>query len=201
MSAGGGLLFCFCGAMAFLAAIFTVTSRSPIRAAVALLFHIIALAGLYLTLHAELLAAIQLIVYAGAIVVLFIFVIMLIGPSAVTAPDARGLLTRTFAGALMSIVGAGITFAVIEVATPDSVIPECFSGSVAGGDCQAFGSVQSVGAVLYGKAALPFELVSVLLLVAVIGAIAVARGRTADERAALEAKKKAAADDATSPAE
>jgi len=203
MSAPGGVVFVLCAALAFFAGLFTIGSRSPIRAAVALLFHIIALAGLYLTLHADLLAALQLIVYAGAVVVLFIFVIMLIGPSAVTSGDARGVLTRTFAGALMAVVGMGIAAAVIELVPATATIPECVTGSVAGGDCRPFGSVEAVGAVLYGPAALPFELVSVLLLVAVLGAIAVARGRSPEERARRDAKKidKAAGGDAAAPAE
>ncbi|MBC7171239.1 MAG: NADH-quinone oxidoreductase subunit J, partial [Polyangiaceae bacterium] len=60
----------------------TVAAKRPLRAAVGLLVNIVSLAGLYLTLSAEFLAAIQLIVYAGAVVVLFVFVIMLIGPDA-----------------------------------------------------------------------------------------------------------------------
>lgn len=68
-----------CGALALITALGTIAARSPLRSAMALLFHIIALAGLYLSLHAHVLAAMQLLVYAGAVVVLFVFVIMLLG--------------------------------------------------------------------------------------------------------------------------
>ena len=91
MSGGGEFVFLICGFIALVTAVLTVSLRTPLRAAVALLAHIISLAGLYLTLHAHLLAAIQLLVYAGAVVVLFIFVIMLIGPSAQAAPTASAL--------------------------------------------------------------------------------------------------------------
>ena len=67
-------------AAALITAAGTVLMQNPIRAAVSLLAHIVSLAALYLSLHAHFLAALQLIVYAGAVVVLFIFVIMLIGP-------------------------------------------------------------------------------------------------------------------------
>ena len=91
MSGGGQLIFLLCAVVAIVTAVLTVSLRSPLRAAVSLLAHILSLAGLYLTLHAHLLAAIQLLVYAGAVVVLFIFVIMLIGPSAMPASKDRRL--------------------------------------------------------------------------------------------------------------
>lgn len=192
MSVSADVLFWFAAVLAVLSAVATVAMRSPIRSAVGLLFHIISLAGLYLVLHAQLLAAVQLIVYAGAIVVLFVFVIMLIGPSPEPANDRRGLLVRTAAGGLMALVIGALAFALIEYAPPmlEGVTP-CPPGS--GAECGQFGGVNALGNVLYGSAALPFELVSVLLLVAVLGAIAVARGRSSEELAALKAKKLAAA--------
>ena len=77
MSDASFVLFLMCSVSALAGALGTVASRRPLRGAVSLLVMIIALAGLYLTLAAELLAAIQLLVYAGAVVVLFVFVIMI----------------------------------------------------------------------------------------------------------------------------
>ena len=192
MSGAGEIVFWLLAALAVLSAVGTVAMRSAIRSAVGLLFHIIALAGMYLLLHAELLAAVQLIVYAGAVVVLFVYVIMLIGPSADHAANQRGLLVRTAAGGLMAVVMGALAFSLIEFAPAmlEGVRP-CPPGS--GAECGQFGGVNALGGVLYGRAALPFELASVLLLVAVLGAIAVARGRSSDELAVLKAKKLARA--------
>src|SRR5688572_20124329 len=105
------MLFVLCALVAFFGAIATVSMRSPLRCAVALLFNIIALAGMYITLHAHLLAAIQLIVYAGAVVVLFIFVIMLIGPSEPSPVNFRGLFVRSFGAAMLLLLFSAVAFA------------------------------------------------------------------------------------------
>ena len=192
MSGAGEYVFWFAAVLAVLTAVGTVAMRSAIRASVALLFHIISLAGLFLVLHAQLLAAMQLIVYAGAVVVLFLFVIMVLGPTPDRSANQRGLLIRAAAGGLMALVMGAISFALISFAPP--MLPgvtACPPG--AGAECGQFGGVEALGGVLYGSAALPFELVSVLLLVAVLGAMAVARGHSSEDREALKAKKLAQA--------
>ncbi len=187
MSAGGEIVFIVCALVAIVAAVLTVSVQSPLRAAVALLTNILSLAGLYLTLHAHLLAAIQLLVYAGAVVVLFVFVIMLIGPSAVPrAADGKGLLVRTGAAALMAMVGGGVAFGVAAVDRPYVDLDQC-AGRVA--ECGQFGGVEALGRAIYQDAVVPFELVSILLLVAIIAAVAVARGHTPAEKRALEQAK------------
>lgn len=87
MSSLATVYFYACAALALGGALAVVVSRNPIRSAMGLLLLILSVAGLFLALHAEFLAAIQLIVYAGAIVVLFLFVIMLLGPSAAPPTD------------------------------------------------------------------------------------------------------------------
>jgi NADH-quinone oxidoreductase subunit J len=184
VSTGGEIVFVICAVVAIVAAVLTVSLRSPLRAAVALLTNILALAGLYVTLHAHLLAAIQLLVYAGAVVVLFVFVIMLIGPSAMPRrEDHKGLALRTGAGALMAMVTAGIAFSVATVARPYVDLDQC-AGAIA--ECGQFGGVESLSRALFRNSAVPFELVSVLLLVAIIAAVAVARGHGPEQKKALE---------------
>ena len=103
MSTSGEFLFMVAGLVAVVSAVLTVTMRTPLRAALTLLVHVISLAGLYLSLHAHLLAAIQMLVYAGAVVVLFVFVIMLIGPGVMDKrTDDKGLLVRTFGAIAIS---------------------------------------------------------------------------------------------------
>lgn len=191
MSGGGQLIFLLCAVVAIVTAVLTVSLRSPLRAAVSLLAHILSLAGLYLTLHAHLLAAIQLLVYAGAVVVLFIFVIMLIGPSAMPASkDQRGLTTRVAIACVMAMVGGTLAFGVSTIDRPYVDINQCLGAEA---ECGQFGGVDAVGAALYQGAAVPFELVSVLLLVAIIAAVAVARGHTPDEKRSFESRRKPAA--------
>ena len=99
----GEVYFYACAFVAVLGALATVTARNPIRGAMGLLMMIVAVAGLFLALNAQFLAAIQLIVYAGAIVVLFLFVIMLLGPSALAPRDKRGLFGRVVGGTVFGV--------------------------------------------------------------------------------------------------
>ncbi len=188
MSAGGELIFLFCGFIAVVTAVLTVSLRTPLRAAVALLGHILSLAGLYLTLHAHLLAAIQLMVYAGAVVVLFIFVIMLIGPGAEPKTKTKWLTLRVGAASLMAMVGATLAFGVSSIDRPYVDIDQC-RGAAA--ECGQFGGVDALSDAIFRQSAVPFELVSVLLLVAIIAAVAVARGHSPAEKKAIEARRAA----------
>jgi NADH-quinone oxidoreductase subunit J len=171
MTTLGSVYFYVCAALALAGAIGVVASKNPIRGAMGLLLLILSVAGLFLALHAQFLAAIQLIVYAGAIVVLFLFVIMLLGPSASTPRDRRGLAARVFGGGLFGLATLGGLAAVARVfieghRTMPMPPPDA-----------SFGGIDAFGSVLFSDALVPFELSSALLMVAVVGAIAVARGR------------------------
>jgi NADH-quinone oxidoreductase subunit J len=169
VSTANETFFLVCTLFAIGGAVGTVMAKSPLRAVIGLLINISALAGVFLSLQAQLLAVLQLIVYAGAVVVLFVFVIMLIGPSSTVQYEARGLLARTLGLSVMGLVGFGIAFALVGTeATFPTVTPQ-------------FGSVEAVGQALYRDSLVPFELVSITLLVAIVGAVAVARGRNAEE--------------------
>jgi NADH-quinone oxidoreductase subunit J len=185
MSTPGIALFLFCAFGALLSAIGTVVVRSPIRAAMCLLTHVIALSGLFLTLHAHLLAALQVLIYAGAVVVLFVFVIMMIGPGVTDTPTSRGLLGKTAAASMMAILTFALA-AALGGLDPARTLIEC--GVTQGSDCVSFGSVIGFSLELYIQDLVPFELIGALLTVAIVGAIAVARGRNAEESAAIEAR-------------
>lgn len=187
MSMAGTGVFAVCALLALVSAVGTVVVKSAIRAAMSLLVHIVALSGLFLTLHAHLLAALQVLVYAGAVVVLFVFVIMLLGPGVSDPPTTRGLVSRTVAAAVMGMLTLGLGAALAGVAPVRAVIEACEPGASA--ECQQFGGVDAFSRFLYVDGAVPFELISVLLTVAIVGAIAVARGRTADEVEALRRRR------------
>jgi NADH-quinone oxidoreductase subunit J len=179
-----------------LSALGTIISRTPIRAALSLLAHILSLAALYLSLYAHLLAAMQLIVYAGAVVVLFVFVIMLIGPmQEAKTPSAGGSIARILSICVMSGVTISIASGVGSVSRELPDIIGCPAGQP---ECSQFGGVRAVAAALYKDAAVPFELVSILLLVAILGAIAVARGRTIHEGKRLKRERELSAQVAAS---
>lgn len=163
------ILFGLTAFVALAGAVGTVIARRPLRAAMALLVNIIALAGLYLTLNAHLLAAIQLLVYAGAVVVLFVFVIMLIGPETEIEKSDRGLSMRMLSLVGMGMFTATVAFSIVDVASEWAAAPP------------GFGTVEGVGTALYTDALVPFEIVSITLLVAIIGAVAVARRSTKRE--------------------
>lgn len=186
MTGAGTGLFIFFGLLALLSAFGTILMHSPIRAAMALLAHIVALSGLFLLLHAHLLAALQMLVYAGAVVVLFVFVIMMIGPALPEPPVTRGMLVKSVSVAVMVLVTALLASSLMTVSAPLIALPSCTDAQ--GAECNQFGGVLAFSKVLYGSSFVPFELISVLLTVAIIGAIAVARGRTAAESQAILAK-------------
>jgi NADH-quinone oxidoreductase subunit J len=170
MSLAGVVYFYVCAAVGLAGASSVVIAKNPIRGAMGLLLLILSVTGLFIALDAQFLAAVQLIVYAGAIVILFLFVIMLLGPSAATPRDSRGLFVRVVGGSTFGLAGLAALAASGRVLWPAHHAP--FPAHDPG-----FGGIDAFGAVLFADALVPFELSSALLMVAVVGAIAVARGR------------------------
>jgi NADH-quinone oxidoreductase subunit J len=186
----GALYSYACAALALAGALSVVVAQNPIRSAMGLLLLILSVAGLFLALDAQFLAAIQLIVYAGAIVVLFLFVIMLLGPMSSPPSDRRGLVVRIFGGGLFALAGLGALTAVARAGGGRMPIPAV---------PPAFGGIDAIGSVLFSDALVPFELSSALLMVAVVGAIAVARGRQGVH--SLTRAEREVADSAVPPSE
>jgi NADH-quinone oxidoreductase subunit J len=149
-----------------LAALGVILARNPVHAAMSLVCAFFFLAAMYVLLLAHLLAWLQVLVYAGAIMVTFLFVIMLLS----FEDDVFGL-SRLKAMQLLGIAGAvGIAATIVQAVRSVGELP---MREVA----EDFGTVRAVGRVLYTEFLLPFEATSLLLLVAIVGAVVVAKQR------------------------
>jgi NADH-quinone oxidoreductase subunit J len=153
---------------AVIAAAMVIIVRNAVHSALFLVVTLFCVAILFLTLSAEFLAAVQVLVYAGAIMVLFLFVITLLNPLQPETPDRLGN-QGAFAGALalvllveMALVVRSGALAAIPISTPPPPLP----GS----------NIEQLGLSLYSTYLVPFEVASVLLLVAIVGAVTLARG-------------------------
>ncbi len=165
----GSIYFFLCAIACLAGALMTVVAHNPIRGALGLLLTIMGIAGMYLKLHAQFLAAVQVIVYAGAVVILFVFVLMLLGADAMERNTSKRSPVARFAG------GVGIA-AIMSITAYRAI--QVYSSPSNGrfpALAEDFGSVKSVGTQLFSEALAPFELSTALLIVAVIGAIAVAK--------------------------
>lgn len=156
------VLFILFGAIAVCGAIMVVTRKHPMASALYLILTLFAVAALFVLRQAHFLAAIQVIIYAGAVVVLFIFVIMLIN-----VPEDRLPVERATTMRVLGVLAAG--FFILESA----VLARRYSIPI--GPVAEVGTVESVGRALFTDYLLAFEITSVLLLAAVIGAIALAK--------------------------
>ena len=151
-------VICVAGAVNLLA------QKHPIDSALSLVVVMGALAGLYLLLGAEFLAAIQVIVYAGAVMVLFVFVIMLL--NAGEEEHTRGSKIALLFGVPGMVVGSVLVAWMLIQSNPSA--REVGVGSL-------YGSARTIGHLLFKEFLLPFEITSVLILIAIMGAVVLAR--------------------------
>ena len=154
-------------------AIFTITAPKPVYSVVGLLGNFLALAVMYLTLQAEFLAVIQIVVYSGAILILFLFVIALLSSGVRAFEQGPDRLPRVIIPALIfGVIALGcIIYGIVRspiVATPEVRT----SGPV--GTANVFGSVGDFGTALFTSNLLPFEITAFILMVAVIGVVVIA---------------------------
>lgn len=156
------VLFILFGAIAVCGAIMVVTRKSPMASALYLILTLFAVAALFVLRQAHFLAAVQVIVYAGAVVVLFVFVIMLINVPEDRLPVERATTTR-----VLGVLAAGMFILESAVLARRFWMPK--------GPAAEVGTVEAVGRALFTDYLLAFEITSVLLLAAVIGAIALAK--------------------------
>ena len=170
------ILFFIAGFGAIAGALGVVLIRNPFYSVLSLVAHLIALAVLFLLLQADFLAAAQVVVYAGAVMVLYVFVVAYVGGSdEPLRPDASGLV-GAFGPVFAAAIFVEITIAVVgsSLGALDSRGPDVASG---------FGSPAQIGELLLTKFLVPFEAASFLLLIAAVGAVVLARKRRGLEEA------------------
>jgi NADH-quinone oxidoreductase subunit J len=156
--------FYFAGIIAT-TSLLVVALRNPVYSALALLIMFFHVAGLYVTLHAEFLAAVQIVVYAGAILVLYLFVVMLLNVKA----EERYHNQLPVAGLLSVMLFTEVMLLLIQSrSTPPA--PQIAADPVG-----SAGNTETIGEVLYSTYLFPFEIASLILLVAMIGAIILAK--------------------------
>jgi NADH-quinone oxidoreductase subunit J len=164
------ILFFLLAVLALVGGLGMLLSRNPVNSALWLILNLFAIAGLYLTLHAQFMAVIQVLVYAGAIMVLFLFVIMLLNLAALPRVEdfdwRRGLAFILVMGVL-----AQLTYIVAEGL---GVLP---ADALVAREAAANGSAGALAKELFTRYVLPFEVIGLLLLVATIGAVMIAKRR------------------------
>ena len=154
------------GATAVLASFGVILCASPIYSALYLICNMVCLAMLYLLYHAEFLAAVQMIVYAGAVMILFIFIIALLGDKKeLKEPSPQRSVALWFIfilfGELLMVVTVGTTKPIEGIFDPINL--------------KVVGGAKAIGIVLFSRHLIPFELASILLLVATVGIICLAK--------------------------
>lgn len=156
--------FYFLSFLAVLSALMVVFSRNPIYSVLYLVITFLCVGGHYLILSAEFLFAVHVIVYAGAIMVLFLYVIMLLNLDQDTEPQKNTLYKFT------AVISGGLLMLLLVAALKGAESPELVFGANADA-----GLVKNLGRMLFNEFLLPFEIVSVLLLTAMVGAVMLGR--------------------------
>jgi NADH-quinone oxidoreductase subunit J len=153
--------------LAVLSAIAVITQRSPVHSALALIVTLLSLAGLFLMLYAPFVAGVQIILYAGGIMVLFLFVIMLVNLEIAVTEErfSKQWLVALVAAASLGILLVGV------YSRGQNIFPATLAS------LPETENTQAIGSLLYTNYVLPFEIASLLLLVAIVGAVVMAKRR------------------------
>ena len=152
-------------------AVLCITRRNPVASALWLVITLFQIAALFVMLDAQFLAVLQVLVYAGAIMVLFLFVIMLLNLGHLSVTDIKGPAGLAVAAFLAGALGLQLFVVARAVPPPDVSLP---AGTLAAME-QAQGLVGTVAHPLFGAYLVPFEITSVLLLAAMVGAVVLAK--------------------------
>ena len=169
------ILFILFGAVSLIGAVAVISFRHPIYSALSLVVTFFAQAGLFLLLGAHFVAAVQVIVYAGAIMVLFLFVIMLLNLGTLSVKGAIGGKLKGFAiilGILLAIEGIYIATNVLNNTAIADAQPATVSPNT---------TTYDIGELLFSKYLLPFEVTSLILLAALIGVIVLVKRESQSE--------------------
>ena len=160
------ILFYVFAAGGIISALLVVTRRNPIISVICLIVNFFCLSGLYLTLHAQFIAVVQILVYAGAIMVLFVFVIMLLNLG-----DERRLRDGfSWKKVMAAGFGFGVLMELIYI-----VMMHTGTTTIDGDHATTIGTVGAIGRVLFTRFLFPFEVTSLLLTAAIVGAIVLAK--------------------------
>ncbi|MDX5348600.1 MAG: NADH-quinone oxidoreductase subunit J [Hymenobacteraceae bacterium] len=154
-------LFYFLAFLSLMCALMVVVSKNPVHSVLFLILTFFSLSAHYILLNAQFVAAVNIVVYAGAIMVLFLFVIMFLNLKAESTQSKSALVK--FAGAISGGLLLVIMVAALRKADTGAVDPATFNSQV--------GLVENLGKVLFTEYLLPFELASVLFLAAMVGAV------------------------------
>ncbi len=171
--AGMALLFWAFAASSIGGALFVITRRNLIVAVMGMVGSFLGIAAIYMMLYAHFLAVVQLLVYAGAIMVLFVFVIMILNRPEDEPVAPTGRAGQVIGGIAILYLVARLVMLLAHVHVPNPTVANAAPLPTADG--HDWGSVAAVGTDLFGPGLFPFEAISILLLVAVVGAIAIAR--------------------------
>lgn len=158
------LVFFLLAGLAMLGAVSLIVQKHPIHSALSLIVVMVALAGLYLLMGAEFVAAVQIIVYGGAIMVLFVFVIMLLNAGV----EERTSLSQMAGAPGLFLVVALAGFVAATVARSDASVQAAKQSG-------ALSSTKGISEMVFADFVYPFELTSVLILVAILGATVLAQ--------------------------
>jgi NADH-quinone oxidoreductase subunit J len=166
------VLFYIFAVMVLLGAILTITRRSAVHSAISLIVSLLGVAGLYLLQQAEFLFAVQIVLYVGGIMVLFLFVIMLVN---LDQAAKERQFNRQWLVALAAVAAVGAEIGYFLYRGRDAFhIAEATAASVV---ASAVGNTEQIGDSLFSEYLLPFEIASLLLLVAVVGSVVMAKKR------------------------
>ena len=157
--------FYFLSAVAVLSAIGVITRRNAVHSAISLIFTLLSLAGLYLMLYAPFVAGVQIILYVGGIMVLFLFVIMLVNLDRTMLEEQ---FNKQWPIGILAALALGALFIAVYV-KGTAIFPRNTVQLV------EQSNTQDIGILLYRNYLLPFEIASLLLLVAIIGAVVMAK--------------------------
>lgn len=163
------LAFAFLTTLVLGGAVLTITRRNLISAVMSLIITFFGLAGLYLMLSAPFLAAIQILVYAGGIMVLFVFVIMVLNKEEAEPWSKKGIFGKVLAAGAIFYLLARLGFVLYSYAIEHKFL-------LTNSNTEELGSVKNMGQSLFTDFLFPFEAISVLLLIAIIAAVVIARG-------------------------
>ncbi|MEE9274044.1 MAG: NADH-quinone oxidoreductase subunit J [bacterium] len=169
----GQVFFYFLAAVTSAGAVAVVALPNPLYSVLSLILTFIGLAGLYLTLNAQFIAVVQVIIYAGAIMVLFLFVVMLLN----LGREERGILELPVQKLLGVIAGLAVFTILVKAAAAGAVLTGA-KGLFPPERVAELGNIQILGKLLFTKYLLPFQAMGVLLFVGIIGAVVLARRRT-----------------------